>query len=354
MATYAAFNNLNTILAVPLKAVLTQTYKKFVEYFPEKKIGIMGDGKSLISEDITISTFNSLRKCALEKCELLMIDEIQSTTGEEICNVLKEVKPIRTFGFTATDEGLFNKAEKVIQGLFGERLIHITYQEGQEVNAVVPCVVYFVDMSDNVIINSSTVEGKINHGIKNCQERNELIGQICSSIPNQWQTIVFVDHVHDHLIKLYKEMPTGTKFVHRNADKKELGTFALTTKQQKQVVDAFQDNEFQFLIATDAFRAGVDVPNVRVVVQAAGGSSEVEILQEALRGSRVLTPAYMERLDVDAKTHFVLIDIMDKHDPTLEGMSHKRMEIYRKQGWEIRQVKTVNEIDWLNHQKRKL
>jgi len=350
--TYAAFNQLNTILAIPLKQVFTQTYEKFCKLFPDKHIGRVGAGYRDLSTDITISTFRSLKNCSLEKCRLLLVDEIQGTTGDDISDALVSMTPIRSVGYTATDKGLFSGADKVIKGLFGERLIYIPYREAEEVNAVVPGLVYFVRMPDNVNVTASSFEGKISQGIKNCKERNKLIAEVCSKIPNKWQTIIFVDHVADHLIKLHKEMPNGTKYIHREASKAKIGSYALTAKQQDQIIESYCDGEFQYLIATDAFRAGVDIPNCRVVVQASGGSSEIEILQEAYRGSRILTEDRMELLEVEPKTHFVLIDILDNHDPFLESMSYKRMDIYKKQGWKIKEVDSPNQIDWFNYQKQ--
>lgn len=351
-ATYAAFNPLNTILAVPLKQVFLQTHEKFCKLFPDRHIGKVGDGMRDISNEITISTFASLKNCAMEKCQLLLVDEIQSTTGDAIAEVFSHMTPIRSFGYTATDKGLFNGAEKVIKGLFGERLIYMPYKEAQEVNAVVPVVVYFIKVpSDHIMMTANTIEGKFSQGIKNCDVRNKLIGEVCNYVPDGWQTIVFVDHVMDHLVKVHKEMPSGTKFLHRESSKKKAGSYALTKGQQNKAVAAFQENEAQFLIATDAFRAGVDIPNCRVVVQGAGGSSEIEILQEAYRASRILPENSRERLDVSAKTHAVVIDFLDSHDSTLEGMSNKRMEIYRKEGWKIKIVNEPKEIDWNDFQK---
>jgi superfamily II DNA or RNA helicase len=147
-------------------------------------------------------------------------------------------------------------------------------------------------------------------------------------------------------VNLHKLMPPGTKYVHRNSSKKEVGSYALTPKAQRQTIADFINNEFQFLIATDAFRAGVDVPNCSVVVQAAGGASEIETIQEAVRGSRTLSEADQKRLGVGPKTHFNLIDIWDGHDTTLENMSKKREKFYREQGWIIRKVKDPKDIDW--------
>lgn len=347
--TYAAYNHLNTILAIPLKEVFKQTHKKFQLLFPNKHIGMVGDGHCDISQDITVTTFKSLPKCATEKCQLLLVDEIQGTTGEKVLDSLIKLHPIRCFGYTATDQNLFNGADKVIKGLFGERLIHIPYEDAEADGAVVPATVYFIKTPDNIVVAASSMDGKLDKGIRLCQPRNRLIGQVCCKVPDNWQTLVFVDHIENHLIPLMKEMPLGTKYLHRGTTKRQFGDYALTNKQQSDIAAEFQDNGFQFLVATDAFRAGVDIPNCRVVVQGAGGTSEVEILQEAYRGSRVLRDAHRERLGVEPKTHFVLIDFLDQHDHTLEGMSMKRMEIYKKQGWTIRTVDSIDEIDWYAH-----
>ena len=345
--TYAAWNGLNTILAIPLKEVVRQTYRKFKEFFPEKHIGLVGDGVNDVSNDITITTFKSLKNCSLEKCKLLLVDEMQSAGSPTFKNCLNTLKPIRMFGFSATTDELFNNADKLLVGLFGEDLIYFPYEDAEEVNAVVPGIVYMLKMPSGVTISHTTIEAKLKYGIKTCEPRHELIGVVCSKIPANWQTVIFVDHVKDHLIPLYKYLPKDTKYLHRESSKKNVGSFALTNKQQKELSEGFARNEFQYLIATDAFRAGVDIPNCRVVIQASGGSSKVEVLQEALRGSRILPEEQREKFGLTPKTHFILVDFMDNHDSALESMAEKRIKYYKEQGWTVNIVEHPNEIDWL-------
>jgi superfamily II DNA or RNA helicase len=350
--TYAAWNHLNTILAIPLKQVVLQTYEKFKQMFPDKHIGIMGDGKNDLSQDITITTFRSLQNCALEKCQLLMVDEMQSAGQETFQNALKQMKPYRMFGFSATTEGIFNNTDKLIKGMFGEDLIYFPYEEAEEAGAVVPGMVYMIRMPENYFMESySSFESKLKHGIKNCATRNELIGKTCNLIPQDWQTIIFIDHVKDHLVPMFKYLPKETRYLHRETSKKSVGAFALTPKQQNKTIEEFSNNEFSQLVASDAFRAGVDIPNCRVVIQASGGSSKVEVLQEAYRGSRTLSEEQMKLHNLPPKTHFVLVDFMDNHDPTLEGMAKKRMKYYLEQGWTVKEVDHPKDIDWYNYTK---
>jgi len=154
------------------------------------------------------------------------------------------------------------------------------------------------------------------------------------------------------LVDLYKYLPVGTKYLHRESSKANVGSFALSNKQQKEIAESFANNEFQFLLATDAFRAGVDIPNCRVVIQGAGGSSKVEVLQEALRGSRILTAEQREKHNLTEKTHFILIDFMDNHDDALFGMAEKRIKYYEEQGWQINIVDDPKQINW-TQQKQK-
>ena len=350
--TYAAWNKLNTILAIPLKQVVVQTYEKFKAFFPDKHIGIVGDGKNDISNDITITTFKSLQNCALEKCELLLVDEMQSAGQDTFQKALKQMRPKRVFGYSATTEGIFNNTDKLLKGLFGEDLIYFPYEDAEAAGAVVPGMVYMIRIPEDIMMpNYSTFETKLKYGIKQYAARNKLIGEACSLVPEDWQTIVFIDHVKDHLIPLYKYMPKDTKYLHRESSKKNVGSYALSPKQQNKIIEEFSNNEFKMLVASDAFRAGVDIPNCRVVVQASGGSSKVEVLQEAYRGSRILSEEYIKKFDLSPKTHFVLIDFMDNHDSVLEGMAKKRIKYYEEQGWEVKTVNSPDEIDWNNYSK---
>lgn len=344
-AIYAAYNQLNTIIAVPLATVAKQTYKEFKKRFPNKDIGLMGAGGSSIGEHVTITTSASLKNCALEKCKLFMFDEAQASTTERIQELVTSMTPIRAIGVTATDENLFNKADKVLTALYGNRLCEFTYEDGEASGAVVPGVVYFLE-TPQLPRTYTNIDQSMKWALKMHEGRNRLIGQVAAAIPADWQCIAFVDHVDDHLVNVMKYMPAETKWMHRSSSKKKSGSFALSTKQQNQIMTDFADNKIRLLVATDCLRAGVSVDNVRCVIQCSGGTSEVEILQEAFRGSRIMTEEVQERLGVSPKTHFVLVDFNDEHDTVLANMSKARRKIYAEQGWTIKDVKSVEEIDF--------
>jgi superfamily II DNA or RNA helicase len=278
---------------------------------------------------------------------MLLVDELQGSTGDKIQEVISSISPIRMFGYTATNSGLFSKADKVLTGFFGEPLVDIDYPTALKMGAVVPCVVYFVKMpkTDNPT-DEGDIGRAIREGIMKNKIRNNLIGKICKAVPHGWQTLIFIDQIKQHLRNLLNFLPEGTKCVHRNSDKEDIKEFALSPKDQARNIQDFVDNKFQYLCSSDVLRAGFDSVNCRVVVQATGGSSVIEVIQEALRGSRVLPEERRLELGVTPKTHFVLIDIWDSHNSKLEAMSEKRREYYLKQGWIVKTVDKVEDINW--------
>jgi len=346
-STYAAWNSLNTVVAVPYKEVVEQLYKLFKELFPHKHVGRIGGGANDVSNDVTITTFSSLKNCSLEKTQLLLIDELQGTAGDKIQEIIGGIEPIRIFGYTATDQGLFSKADKVLKGFFGEPLITINYPEAIKMGAVVPCVVYFIKVpAGKQMPIGGSMEKKLREGILKNTVRNKLIGDVCKVIPESRQTLIFIDQVKNHLKNLITFLPPETKIIHRNSNKSEIKELALTPKEQSRNIQQFVDNEVQFLCSSDVLRAGFDNPNCRVVIQATGGSSVIEVLQEALRGSRVLTEDRRLALNVPPKHHFNVIDFWDEHDEALLNMSEKRKEHYLSQGWKVVIVNKVQDIDW--------
>jgi len=345
--TYAAWNSLNTILAIPSVQIARQTYKKLKELFPNTHVGYVGDGHHDISTQLTISTFNSLKSCALEKCELLLVDEMHRCTSNTFQEALQAMTPRRVFGFSATPEKLSNGADKLLVGIFGEKIIDFPYEEAQAQGGVVPITVYMVRMPETYQLSGyRTYQAKKKYGIKQSSRRNKLAAEVCRLIPPDWQAIIFVNEVAGHMLHFMEHAEADIRWVHREQDEEKAGSFALKPKEQNAVIKAFENNEFKKLIATNALSAGVDIPNCRAVIQLGGGSSTQEILQEALRCSRILTPEQMEQYGLPPKDHAVVVDFYDRHDDSLESQSRTRVDLYRSQGWDVKFVNSPAEITW--------
>ena len=82
-------------------------------------------------------------------------------------------------------------------------------------------------------------------------------------------------------------------------------------------VAAFVRRNVDVILGT-IFKEGVDIPAIEGVVNAAGGKSKIAAVQQF----RNLTPS-------DGKSHAVLADFMDMHNPTLAKHSLERLKVYR-------------------------
>ena len=77
------------------------------------------------------------------------------------------------------------------------------------------------------------------------------------------------------------------------------------------------------------FNKGIDIPEARSGINAAGGASRIDALQKVGRGMRV----------VPGKTTFRYWDILDTGNYNLEDHARKRIEAYRSRNYNVRVVR---------------
>jgi superfamily II DNA or RNA helicase len=76
------------------------------------------------------------------------------------------------------------------------------------------------------------------------------------------------------------------------------------------------------LVATNIFNEGVDIPELKSVVIAAGGSSSIQALQRIGRGMR----------RTDSKSRFYVYDLLDSGQRWMERHAKARQRAYRSEG----------------------
>ena len=81
-------------------------------------------------------------------------------------------------------------------------------------------------------------------------------------------------------------------------------------------------------MCTVVFQEGVDIPDLRTVVIASGGSSVIAALQRIGRGMRVS----------DNKSSCIVIDVHDTGEYFLENQSKKRKKAYEGAGHDVSSV----------------
>jgi superfamily II DNA or RNA helicase len=130
----------------------------------------------------------------------------------------------------------------------------------------------------------------------------------------------------------------GMVFVQRKAHGKTLATMAakagLNVKfvhgeadawQRQKAVKDLERAKIDYIICTDVFTEGVNIPSLRTVILAGGGKSVIRVLQQVGRVTRT----------DDGKEQATVYDIDDTGCTWLRSHSRKRQEACRREGFDV-------------------
>ena len=96
----------------------------------------------------------------------------------------------------------------------------------------------------------------------------------------------------------------------------------MQANQRKFLKQAIIDEDIHAAIATRVWMEGINIPNLRAIIYAAGMKEEKKALQAMGRGLRV----------TDNKDTIILIDFLDPYRYLAEH-SIKRLQVYNKEKW---------------------
>lgn len=98
-----------------------------------------------------------------------------------------------------------------------------------------------------------------------------------------------------------------------------------TTDERRRAILRLQKGDLDLLVTSSVFDTGVDIPELRSIVNAAGMKSTIKTLQRLGRGSRI----------AEGKTEFELYDFDDRGNTWLRDHSKKRRAAYESEGFEV-------------------
>lgn len=105
----------------------------------------------------------------------------------------------------------------------------------------------------------------------------------------------------------------------------ELVSGSKATAARDRVAKQLNRRDLDAAIATSVWEAGVDIPNLRTVINAGAGASDIRSVQVL---GRVVRAA-------EGKDACTLVDIMDEGEGVLERHAHKRRRAYSREGWKV-------------------
>jgi superfamily II DNA or RNA helicase len=98
-----------------------------------------------------------------------------------------------------------------------------------------------------------------------------------------------------------------------------------SAQSRRAAVESLRDASIPAIMATTIFDEGVDIPELRKVILASGGKSQVKLLQRVGRGLRIAA----------GKHEVEIIDFMDGHHSMLAKHAQARRKVWKEQDFDV-------------------
>lgn len=310
------------LVICPSKSIMTQTAKKFEEEFG-LKTSVCGGGQKDLSGDVVVSLINTLNNLdPKEYCDvfdIVIVDEAHHAASFDgmYHNFLTNcLAPIR-IGLTATVDKANTEKGMAAEGLLGPVIGKFTFQEAVEAKRIAKPVLKLLPTPINSNIQEMKTYKEIyDVGVVFNRQRNSLVVDYVAKAAGENKTsIVFVRFLNhaELLVKAINAAGVTCTYV----------SGSVSDKEREETKIALSKKTIKCVVATSAWREGVDVPNLDIVVNAAGYLSEKAVLQMAGRAFRI----------AEGKSEGIFVDFID---------SGKYLGAHC-----IRRLLTYSELDWI-------
>lgn len=320
LSCYPDFNALILAHTIEIVEQTSQELRKF----GFKNIQTIGGDNSIqpLRGDIVVSTrqsFISLNpKEYGDYFHVVIIDEahhVSDPEGEYSDILSNLLAPIR-LGFTATLP-TDPKAQFALEGALGEVIGEQTIQEATELGILAKPRIRLVKSRYNALVSDQKSYSKVySMGITKNRSRNKQIVEICSEYISKGNTVlIVVTHIiHGTILQEYaRKAGINARFVQGETE----------SDVRRRTKELFIQKKIPCVICTAVWREGINIPSLNVVVNAAGGKSEIMTLQTIGRGLR----------RTDDKKEVIIVDFFDPSHHFLISHFGERITLYMDNNW---------------------
>lgn len=225
------------------------------------------------------------------------------------------LSPVR-IGLTATIPK-DKQAVLAIEAFLGPVIEEITVKEGQERGTMAEIKMKFLKVPlSHSIRDLRKYQDVYDAGVVNRREQHELIARTCKRHVGEGDAILIlvtrIQHGENILAEL-KRQGVKAYFAQGNTE----------SSVRNDLKDALNNKDIHCLIATTIFQEGINIPELNVLINAAGGKSEIRTIQAIGRGLRV----------TDTKKVLTCYDIMSLDHPYLVSHLAERLAVYSEMRW---------------------
>ena len=285
------------------------------------EVGYIGDGHFDFSKQLTVATRQSFVKCVLEigsEFDVVLVDEVHHLTSfeGEYTDILKYVfAPVR-LGLTATPPKK-EEARLAMEAFIGPVIDQITTSEGQRKGLIANMKLRFLRIpTDHKIRDLRRYADVYDAAVTNRNAQHSIIVSKTKEHIDRGDSVLIIVHRINH----------GQNILHE-CKKQGVNVFfaqGLTEGSVRQKVkEALNEKKVPCVIATTIWKEGVNIPELNVIINAAGGKSEIATLQTLGRGLRV----------TERKKELILYDTFDNSHPYLVSHLGERLCVYSDEGW---------------------
>lgn len=313
-----------TLFVAPSDALVEQALHSFKNNLRDIRITALGGGLGDDDTgDVVIASIQTLAARAetpwfkelTTAFGIVIIDEVHHLVGAQDAwrECILQFDAWRKFGLSGS---LFTENESVLlhsEAVCGPPLAELPIELLTRLGFLVPLHVRFLRHDAEQLPQAWTPK-HVSRGIVECAPRNErILAETCALATRGEKVLIDVGRV-GHARALWKELRArlGGKRVSLM-----VGDDAPAVR--KEVMASFSDGSRPVIVST-LLGEGVDVPDLKYVVNGEGGSASPSTIQRL----RNLTPA-------PGKTEAVLIDFVDHHHSTFVSWTRGRLGLYRAQ-----------------------
>lgn len=322
-----AFNCTHLVLVH--KANLVEDLARTIKKFLNEDVGRIHGKANEYSQRIVCATYKSL----YARPELLPFIQSRESIIADECHVipalthftilLNTTNAYYRFGLSATPLIREDNRDIHTVGVLGPLIYEVPNESLFKQGHTIPPEVIWLDAETNTA-QTEYAKG-YNEAIAFNIQRNQRINQILDTCEKP--AIVFVK-THKHQEQLLKILaPVHGRKVYWANQHSSVG-------ERQRIVEAMKQNELSVVVSTRVLNDGMDVPNLRTVINGTGGASLIDAIQPSGRGSR---PA-------ENKKSFKLYDFNDQGHHWFEEHTAQRYRAYCEAGYAVREPNKLAKV----------
>ncbi|MDY6957845.1 MAG: DEAD/DEAH box helicase family protein [Halobacteriota archaeon] len=310
------------ILAHTIDIVQQTTDKLLAEGYDVEMLGGGQTFAGAFTSQVVVSTVQSFKKVPQDQraFAVIMVDEthhvskFDGTYGQVLSSMLAPVR----LGFTATMYDEKTEACFAATGLLGPVIKKMTIHEAAGKKILAKPVIRFIRVPKNDRIRRiRKYDQVIQEGVVDNRIRNGLITEKAMKEYQKGEVIlIFVNHIeHGENLQTIFEYAYNIEVPFVQGSMKG--------KDRLRVKKGLESKTIRMAIATVTWKEGIDIPSITVVINAAGGKSEIGVLQSIGRGLR-------RKGD---KTQVTIYDVFDQSNSFLIDHFGERLSLYMENNW---------------------